>query len=107
MPVPSEGELLVKVAAAGVNPVDYKIRSGKHPAVKQGMLPYGLGRDVCGTVVERGSSSSRFANGDTLFAMPAIDRGGYAEYAIVREGKLRLSPIRSTPCTPRPSRSLR
>lgn len=92
VPVPSEGELLVKVAAAGVNPVDYKIRSGKYPAVKQGMLPYVLGRDVCGTVVERGSSSSRVANGDTLFAMPAIDRGGYAEYAIAREGEAAPKP---------------
>ena len=92
VPVPSGGELLVKVAAAGVNPVDYKIRSGKYPAVKQGMLPYVLGRDVCGTVVERGSSGSRFANGDALFAMPAIDRGGYAEYAIVREGEAAPKP---------------
>jgi NADPH:quinone reductase-like Zn-dependent oxidoreductase len=56
------------------------------------MLPYVLGRDVCGTVVERGSPSSRFANGDTLFAMPAIDRGSYAEYAIVREGEAAPKP---------------
>lgn len=92
VPVPHEGELLVKVKAAGVNPVDYKIRSGKYPAVKQDMLPYVLGRDVCGAVVERGPASSRFAKGDMLFAVPAIDRGGYAEYAIVKESEAAPKP---------------
>jgi NADPH:quinone reductase-like Zn-dependent oxidoreductase len=50
VPAPGAGELLVKVAAAGVNPVDYKIRNGKYPAVKQDKLPFVLGRDVAGTV---------------------------------------------------------
>jgi NADPH:quinone reductase-like Zn-dependent oxidoreductase len=85
IPTPGEGELLVKVAAAGVNPVDSKIRAGKYPAVQQDKLPYVLGRDVSGTVVECGASTSRFANGDRVFAMPAIERGGYAEYVLVKE----------------------
>ncbi len=84
IPTPGKGELLVKIAAAGVNPVDYKIRNGKYPAVKQDKLPFVLGREFAGTVVECGRSAARFANGDAVFAMPAIGRGGYAEYAVVK-----------------------
>jgi NADPH:quinone reductase-like Zn-dependent oxidoreductase len=84
VPTPGEGELLVKVGAAGVNPVDYKIRDGRYPAVKQDKLPFVLGRDVAGTVVECGRSASRFAKGDAVFAMPGIERGGYAEYVVVK-----------------------
>ena len=63
IPAPGAGELLVKVAAAGVNPVDYKIRAGKYPAVKEDKLPYVLGRDVAGTVVECGASTFGFLRG--------------------------------------------
>lgn len=92
IPAPGEGELLVKVAAAGVNPVDYKIRAGKYPAVKQDKLPYVLGRDVSGTVVGLGASVARFAKGDSLFAMPGIERGGYAEYVLVKEFEAARKP---------------
>jgi NADPH:quinone reductase-like Zn-dependent oxidoreductase len=92
VPKPGIGELLVKVGAAGVNPVDYKIRNGKYPAVKQDKLPYVLGRDVCGTVVECGPSAARFAKGDAVFAMPGIGRGGYAEYAVVKVSEAAPKP---------------
>jgi NADPH:quinone reductase-like Zn-dependent oxidoreductase len=92
VPTPGAGELLVKVAAAGVNPVDYKIRNGKYPAVKQDKLPFVLGRDVAGTVVECGQSTSRFAKGDAVFAMPGIGRGGYAEYAVVKVTEAAVKP---------------
>lgn len=84
VPKPGEGELLVKVAAAGVNPVDYKIRAGKYPAVKQDKLPFTMGRDISGSIVQLGQSSSRFAEGDAVIAMPGLGRGGYAEYAVVK-----------------------
>jgi NADPH:quinone reductase-like Zn-dependent oxidoreductase len=84
VPTPGTGELLVKVAAAGVNPVDYKIRSGRYPAVKQDKLPFVLGREVAGIVVECGQAASQFCEGDAVFAMPGIGRGGYAEYAVVK-----------------------
>jgi NADPH:quinone reductase-like Zn-dependent oxidoreductase len=42
---PDAGQVLVAVHAASVNPVDFKIRSGKYPAVKDDRLPYSLGRD--------------------------------------------------------------
>src|SRR6201996_5028963 len=85
IPAPGPRELLVRNQAAGVNPVDYKIRDGKYPAVKEDKLPYVLGRDVSGVVVQCGPSVSEFKIGDALIAMPAIDRGGYADYVIVKE----------------------
>lgn len=92
IPAPAEGELLVKVRAAGVNPVEYKIRAGKYPAVKEDKLPYVPGRDVSGEVVECGPSTRRFAKGDSLFAMPGIDRGGYAEYVVIKEDEAASRP---------------
>jgi NADPH:quinone reductase-like Zn-dependent oxidoreductase len=92
VPVPGQGELLVKNEAAGVNPVDYKIRSGKYPDVKEDKLPYILGRDVSGTIVQCGPSVSAFKVGDALIAMPAIDRGGYAEYVLVKETEAAHKP---------------
>src|SRR5579862_1376544 len=78
VPTPGEDELLVKVAAAGVNPVDYKIRAGGYPAVRQDQLPFVPGRDVAGTVVAC-ATSARFSAGQDVFAVPGIGRGGYAE----------------------------
>ncbi len=92
IPTPGEREMLVKVAAAGVNPVDYKIRAGKYPAVREDKLPYILGRDVSGEVVECGPSTERFAKGDRLMAMPRIERGGYAEYVVIREDEAAPRP---------------
>jgi NADPH:quinone reductase-like Zn-dependent oxidoreductase len=92
VPVPGPGELLVKVAAAGVNPVDSKIRAGKYPAVQRDKLPYILGRDVSGTVVQCGPSTSHLAEGTKIFAMPGIDRGGYAEYVVVKESEMAPKP---------------
>lgn len=89
MPEPKPGEMLVKVHAASVNPVDYKIREGKYPEVKADKLPYTLGRDLCGTIVKMGDAkksgeAKSLAPGDSIFAMIGIDRGGYTEYAVVK-----------------------
>jgi NADPH:quinone reductase-like Zn-dependent oxidoreductase len=91
-PRPGASDLLVKNEAAGVNPVDAKIRAGKYPPVGPDKLPYILGRDVSGEVVECGPSVKRFANGDAVFAMPGIERGGYAEYVVVRESEAAARP---------------
>ncbi|HEX4740681.1 MAG TPA: NADP-dependent oxidoreductase [Caulobacteraceae bacterium] len=89
---PGDGEMLVRVMAAGVNPVDHKIRQGGFPAVKEDKLPFVLGRDVAGEVVELGTGVGLFAKRDRIYAMPALDRGGYAELAIVREDEAAFAP---------------
>jgi len=90
VPVPGAGEILLKVHAAGVNPVDYKIRSGKYPAVKEDKLPYILGREVCGVV--EASRSSRFAKGESLYGVPGIERGGYAQYVVLKDSEAAHKP---------------
>jgi NADPH:quinone reductase-like Zn-dependent oxidoreductase len=92
VPEPGAGEILLKIRAAGVNPVDYKIRSGKYPAVKGDMLPYTLGRDACGSVAACGAGVTGFAISDLVYAMPGIDRGGYAEYVILKESEAARKP---------------
>src|SRR5215813_9648607 len=79
-PDPHEGEVLIKVHAASVNPVDYKIRSGAMRAIGDERLPVVLGRDVSGVIEECGASVEDFAPGDEVYAMLGRDRGGYAEY---------------------------
>ncbi len=56
-PVAAEGKLLIRVMAASVNPVDYKIRQGGYPKVTEADLPVTLGRDVAGTLERRAAAS--------------------------------------------------
>jgi NADPH:quinone reductase-like Zn-dependent oxidoreductase len=84
VPAPREGEMLVRVRGASVNPVDYKIRQGKYPAVREARLPYVLGRDLAGEVESCGPGVSQFGKGDALYAVIGIERGTYAEHAIVK-----------------------
>jgi len=83
-PVPKDDEVLIRVRAASVNPVDYKIRSGKYPMVKQDQLPKVLGRDVSGEIERCGRAVQDFKEGDTVYAMLDGGPGGYAEYVTVR-----------------------
>ena len=73
-PEPREGELLLKVHAASVNPIDWKIRRGVRPRD----LPVVLGNDFSGTV-ER-SLAEGYAEGDDVFGFAR--GGGYAEQAV-------------------------
>ena len=91
-PTFGEEELLVKVIAASVNPVDYKIREGKYPVVKADKLPYILGRDLAGIVEECGGLVDDWKRGDEVFAVPGIDRGAYAEYAVVKTSEAARKP---------------
>lgn len=83
IPTPAiiDGSVLVKVAAASVNPVDCKIRQGGYPKVTAASLPVTLGRDVCG-VVEQGDGTALSA-GTAIYAALGWDVGGYAEYALI------------------------
>lgn len=64
---PEEGEILIRVKAAGVNPVDLGIRSGKHPASAMMKLPYVPGVDAAGEVEAVGKSVTRLKVGDAVF----------------------------------------
>ncbi|RDI27589.1 NADP-dependent oxidoreductase [Lentzea flaviverrucosa] len=88
-PVAGPGEVLVKVGAAGVNPVDTYIRGGGFPAL--GEPPFTLGWDVAGTVEH---AAEGFAAGDEVYGMldfPGTG-GGYAEYAVVKASNLVKRP---------------
>ena len=85
--MPGEGEFVLTVLAAGVNPVDGKTRAGDFPPVKAGDLPVTLGRDVAGVVARVGEGVEGLVVGDKVLAHLGFDRGGYAEEAIVRSGE--------------------
>ena len=84
IPTPGPNGILLKVKAASVNPVDWKIREGRYPAVKSDQLPYVLGRDVSGVVEACGLKTTGYQKGDQIYAMLGIDRGAYAEHVIVK-----------------------
>ena len=67
-PTPQPGEVLVRVAASGVNPLDTKIRAGKAAHAQQ-LLPAILGLDMAGTVEETGEGVTQFRPGDEVFGM--------------------------------------
>jgi NADPH:quinone reductase-like Zn-dependent oxidoreductase len=82
MPEPGPGEVLIRVRASSVNPVDYKIRNGGY--LPPDRLPLTLGRDVAGVVDRAGAGVERFSQGAAVYAMLARDRGGYAEFATAK-----------------------
>lgn len=93
-PVPIPSEVLVRVRAAGVNPVDAVIRSGAFPLI--GAPPFVLGWDISGTVEEVVPGVTRFHVGDEVFGLPFFPRaaGGYAEYVAVPSRQLARKPAR-------------
>jgi len=83
-PMLNPGEVLVKVAASGLNRADLVQRRGAYPPPK-GASPI-MGLEISGTIVDTGEGVSRFKTGDRVAALLA--GGGYAEYAAVDEGSL-------------------
>jgi NADPH:quinone reductase-like Zn-dependent oxidoreductase len=90
--MPDVTEILVASRAASVNPVDFKIRSGKYPAVKQDKLPYILGRDASGIVEKCGAGAHNFKVGDEVFGIVGIHGGGYAEKVILDQDAVAMKP---------------
>jgi NADPH:quinone reductase-like Zn-dependent oxidoreductase len=96
-PTAGPGELLVRVRAAGVNPLDTAVRAGGAGSIAEARLPHIPGYDVSGEVVEVGPGVSRFAPGDDVFALLDLRRAGaYAEYAVVREAEAAFRPLRAS-----------
>jgi NADPH:quinone reductase-like Zn-dependent oxidoreductase len=85
-PSPRTGELLVRVHAAGLNPVDFKTRAGALKIIHNYPLPIVMGNELSGVVEAVGPGVMRFAKGDRVFARVNKDiMGAFAEYAVVHE----------------------
>ncbi len=96
-PKPRPNEVLIRVRAAGVNPVDWKIREGMMRAMPDTQFPIVLGRECAGEVVETGAEAKRFKKGDPVVAIPDIRRlGSFAEYAVAPEKTVYPKPVNIT-----------
>jgi NADPH:quinone reductase-like Zn-dependent oxidoreductase len=97
-PVPLPTEVLVRVVAAGVNPVDDQTRAGQGVAAVLGDPPFILGWDVCGTVEEIGHGVHTLRPGDEVFGMPWFPRqaGAYAEYVTAPSRQFARKPATLT-----------
>jgi len=93
-PTPGDDEILLRVHAASVNPVDYKIREGKYPPVGHDKLPLVLGRDVSGIVEACGGKAGQFKPGDAVYTMLEPGHGGYAELTLVQGAHAAMKPAR-------------
>lgn len=92
-PRPGVGQILVRVSAAGVNPVDWKIRQGSLRWVLWLAWPHLLGGEVAGIVQEIGSTATRWQVGHAVFGLVNLRRGGgYAEYAVLDERAVAPKP---------------
>ena len=88
-PVPSAGEVLVRVAATSVNPIDYKRRAGLTKDFYPLKFPGLIGVDIAGTVVKIGPGAEEFSAGDQVFA---IADNTYAELCVVKAATLAKVP---------------
>ncbi len=88
-PKPGPGQLLIKVAATSLNPVDWKLRRGDLKNAMPLQLPAILGRDVAGTVVSLGSGSEGFKQGDRVMGL--VNRA-YAELLVAKPEDLTRIP---------------
>ncbi len=91
-PTPAANEVLIKVFAASINPVDAKMREGKYPVVTEKDLPHMLGRDVSGEIAALGSDVASFLIGDDVFAFLSPEHGGYEEFVLARADEVAAKP---------------
>jgi NADPH:quinone reductase-like Zn-dependent oxidoreductase len=95
IPVPqiSDDEILIKIHATSINPVDWKVREGYLQSMKVHTLPLTLGWDVSGVVEKTGGNVKQFKIGDEVYSRPALERdGSYAEYIAVNANDVAFKP---------------
>jgi hypothetical protein len=93
IPEPKDGEVLVRIAAAALNPLDIKLQRGQVHAYFPLSFPSAMGTDLAGTIEKTGSLTSRWRTGDRVMARLDPTKGGaFADYAIVPEDQLALVP---------------
>jgi len=94
-PKPGSGEALVRIRAAGVNPIDWKIRTGYMKEMMQNRLPLTLGVDMAGVIEEVVDGITGFKTGDAVYGYLGSAQGGtYADY--VTAGASALAPVPSS-----------
>jgi NADPH:quinone reductase-like Zn-dependent oxidoreductase len=92
-PEPKENQILVRVIAAGVNPVDAAARSEKYAKFFGITLPFIPGYDIAGVVEKAGAKVTKFKAGDSVYAYIGLgEGGGYAQYAVVTEQEAAPKP---------------
>ena len=95
-PQPGAGEVLIRVEATSVNPIDWKVRAGYMKDFIPHSFPVIPGWDVSGVIEELGpnhAAAGRFKKGDEVYSLPDHTRNGaYAEYIVVRESEVALKP---------------
>lgn len=92
-PEPKENQMLVRVIAAAVNPVDAMVFSGKYPEYFHPKFPLIPGYDIAGVVEKTGAKISKFKTGDPVYAFIGLNNGGaYAEYAVATEEEASPKP---------------
>lgn len=92
-PKPVADEVLIKVFASGVNPIDWKIRAGHAKSKFPVQFPLIPGWDVSGEIEEVGSDIKNFRKGDEVYSRPDPARNGsYAEYIVVKANLVNLKP---------------
>ena len=94
-PVPAADEILIKVYASGVNPIDWVVREGGNDFLKPLLkLPMTIGWDAAGFVEEVGSEVTNFKKGDEVYGIPNFpgSNGSYAEYCTAKANQFALKP---------------
>lgn len=92
-PTPLTGEVLIRIHAASVNPVDWKIRDGFGKERFNHQMPLILGWDVAGTIEAIGPEVEKFKPRDPVYGYTSLYRdGAYAEFTIAKQGEIALKP---------------
>jgi NADPH:quinone reductase-like Zn-dependent oxidoreductase len=92
VPQPGRDEVLVKVRAASVNPVDIKTREGRYPLIREDALPFTPGRDFAGVVARVGEGVSGWKPGQEVYAFVGQGQGAFADYVLVKQSALARKP---------------
>ncbi|KAK9057453.1 hypothetical protein SSX86_022288 [Deinandra increscens subsp. villosa] len=92
VPAPGKGEILIKIEAASINPIDWKVQKGVARPVFPRKFPYVPVTDVAGEVAEVGLGVEKFKVGDKVITYLGLAGGGLAEYAVAKETPTVLRP---------------
>lgn len=94
IPKPGKDEVLVKIHATSVNPVDWKIRAGLRKEKFPSTFPLTIGWDFSGVIEELGEKVGTFRKGDEVYGRPDLTKNGtYAEYAVVKANTICVKPL--------------